>query len=105
KMAFGFRCVFGVLGVLAATPAFAQSDSTEPPVPRAAPRSVVSEEMLPRAGGVIVFGGTAGTGLEAVKELLHRGEKVSVVAPASADTTAVKQLGANVIAGDALSPE
>lgn len=77
-------------------------ESTEPPVPRAAPRGIVSAEVLPRAGGVLVFGGTRGAGLEAVKELVKRGEKVTVMARAASDTAALKQLGVNIVPGDAL---
>ncbi|MHB1206731.1 MAG: NAD(P)-dependent oxidoreductase, partial [Rhodospirillaceae bacterium] len=80
-------------------------ESTEPPVPRAAPRGMVSEEVLPRAGGVLVFGGTRGAGLEAVKELVKRGEKVTVMARASSDTAALKTLGVNIVPGDALVNE
>src|SRR5437764_847593 len=40
-------------------------DSTEPPKPKASPIGVVQEVPLPRAGGVLVFGGTRGVGLEA----------------------------------------
>ncbi len=102
------RAVFRPLLLLLATiavlagPARAQQESTEPPKPRAAPRGIVSEEVLPRAGGVLVFGGTRGAGLEAVKELVKRGEKVTVMVRASSDTAALKQLGVNIVPGDAL---
>lgn len=85
-----------------AGPVLAQQESTEPPKPRAAPRGIVSEEVLPRAGGVLVFGGIHGAGLEAVKELVKRGEKVTVMARASSDTAALKALGVNLVPGDAL---
>ena len=77
-------------------------ESTEPPVPRAAPRGIVSEEVLPRAGGVLVFGGTRGVGFEAVKELVKRGEKVTVMARAASDTAALKALNVNIVPGDAM---
>ena len=80
-------------------------ESTEPPLPRAAPRGIVSEESLPRAGGVLMFGGTRGAGLEAVKEMVHRGEKVTVLARASSDTSALKALGVNIVIGDALKDD
>ncbi|MBX7200732.1 MAG: hypothetical protein K1X51_15285, partial [Rhodospirillaceae bacterium] len=102
------RAVFRPLLLLLATiavlagPARAQQESTEPPKPRAAPRGIVSEEVLPRAGGVLVFGGTRGAGLEAVKDLVERGEKVTVMVRASSDTAALKQLGVNIVPGDAL---
>lgn len=87
---------------ICAGPVLAQQEPTEPPKPRAAPRGIVSEEVLPRAGGVLVFGGTRGAGLEAVKELVKRGEKVTVMARASSDTAALKALNVNLVAGDAL---
>ena len=101
------RSLLLLLATLAvvAGPALAQQESTEPPKPRAAPRGIVSEEVLPRAGGVLVFGGTRGVGLEAVKELVKRGEKVTVMARASSDTAALKALNVNLVAGDALVPE
>lgn len=88
--------------LLALAPALALEESTEPPKPRAAPRGIVSEEILPRAGGVLVFGGSRGVGLEAVKELVKRGEKVTVMARASSDTAALKALGVNLVTGNAL---
>lgn len=88
-----------------AGPVRAQQESTEPPKPRAAPRGLVSEEVLPRAGGVLVFGGTRGAGLETVKELVKRGEKVTVMARASSDTAALKALGVNIVPGDALKTD
>jgi uncharacterized protein YbjT (DUF2867 family) len=99
------RYVLALLVTLTAGAVHAQSESTEPPVPRAAPRGIVSEESLPRAGGVIVFGGMQGAGLEAVKDLIKSGEKVTVFTPLAADTTTLKSLGANVLTGDLRSPE
>jgi uncharacterized protein YbjT (DUF2867 family) len=104
-MAVFFRRMIGLLLLVGAAAAYAQSDPNEPPPPRAAPRGIVSEESLPRAGGVIVFGGLTGVGLEAVKQLVKDGEKVSVVALTGADTSALKALGVNVVTGDVLSPE
>jgi uncharacterized protein YbjT (DUF2867 family) len=103
-MPAAFRTLMLLLAALMAWsgPLRAQ-ESTEPPVPRAAPRGMVSEEVLPRAGGVLVFGGTHGAGLEAVKELVKRGEKVTVMARASSNTAALKALGVNIVAGDALT--
>jgi uncharacterized protein YbjT (DUF2867 family) len=104
-MAVTFRYALALAAILAAGPVCAQSDPNEPPPPRAAPRTVVSEEMLPRAGGVIVFGATQGPGLEAAKELVRRGEKVTVVVRPGVDTTELKTIGANVVTGDVLSTE
>ena len=83
---------------------FAQ-DSTEPPPPKSSPVIRVTEESLPRAGGIMVFGGSRGVGLEVVKQLLTRKEKVTVLVRASSDTTALKALDASIITGDALDPE
>jgi uncharacterized protein YbjT (DUF2867 family) len=102
-MAVFLRRVIGLLLILAAGAVYGQGD--EPPPPRAAPRGIVSEESLPRAGGVIVFGGLNGVGLEAVKQLVKDGERVSVVARKGTDTTALKALNVNVVTGDVLSPE
>ena len=96
-----FLILLAALGAVAAGSARAQ-ESTEPPVPRAAPRGIVSQEVLPRAGGVLVFGGTRGVGLEAVKEMVKRGEKVTVMARATSDTAALKALNVNLVPGDAL---
>lgn len=101
-MAAVFRML--LLALLAAVPASAQ-DSTEPPPPKASPVISVSEESLPRAGGILVFGGTGKLGLEVVKELLARHEVVSVLTRASSDTAALMALKVNILAGDALDPE
>ena len=93
-----------MLTLAAAGPTAAQ-ESTEPPVPKSSPvRPVVAEE-LPRAGGIMVFGGTQGLGLEVVKHLVARHERVTVVARATSDTTALKALEVSLVAGDALDPE
>lgn len=83
---------------------FAQ-DSTEPPPPKSSPIKPVVEEFLPRAGGIMVFGGTQGVGLEIVKGLVARNETVTVLARATSDTAALKELGVNIVTGDALDPE
>jgi uncharacterized protein YbjT (DUF2867 family) len=85
--------------------ASAAEESTEPPPPKASPVISVMEESLPRAGGVIVFGGTRGLGLAVVRELVAKKLQVTVMARASSDTAAVKALGAEVVEGDALDPE
>jgi uncharacterized protein YbjT (DUF2867 family) len=95
--------VFSTLATFS-TIAIAQ-DSTEPPPPKASPVISVMEVSLPRAGGILVFGGTRGIGLEVVKHLLARNEHVTVMARTSSDTAALKQLGVNVVTGDALDPE
>jgi uncharacterized protein YbjT (DUF2867 family) len=88
--------------------AFAQqppAESTEPPVPRAAPLSKVMEESLPGVGGVLVFGGSRGTGLEVVRELVKRGEKVTAMVRESSDTAALAELKVNIVKGDALNAD
>jgi uncharacterized protein YbjT (DUF2867 family) len=101
-MVAAFRILLLLAGLAAWTGPVRAQESTEPPVPRAAPRGIVSEEVLPRAGGVLVFGGTRGAGLETVKELVKRGERVTVMARTSSDTRALKELGVNIVVGDAL---
>ena len=80
-------------------------ESTEPPVPRAAPLKPIVEETLPRAGGVLVFGGSRGVGLEAVTELTRRGEKITAMVRKSSDRAALEALGVNLVTGDALDSE
>ncbi len=93
--------------LLVAAPTAAQ-DSTEPPPPKASPVISVMEEPLPRAGGIMVFGGTRGVGLEVVKHLVAKNERVTVLARASSDTTALKALNTTfltIVTGDALDRE
>lgn len=87
-----------------AGPALAQ-ESSEPPPPKSAPVIRVTEESLPRAGGIMVFGGTRGAGLDVVKALIARNEKVTVLVRASSDTAALKALDVSIVTGDALDPE
>jgi len=98
------RALVLLFSVLVATAAMAQ-DSTEPPPPVKAPRGIVTEEALPRAGGVLVFGGTGPLGLEVVKNLVAQKERVTVMVRATSDTTALKALGVNLVTGDALELE
>ncbi len=95
-----------ILALLAIAPAaLSTSAQEEPPPPKASPIISVSEEALPRAGGVMVFGGTGKLGLEVVKQLVAQHEHVTVMARASADTAALKALNVNVVVGDALDTE
>jgi uncharacterized protein YbjT (DUF2867 family) len=87
-----------------ASPAWTQ-ESTEPPAPKSSPVKPVVEESLPRAGGILVFGGTQGAGLETVKHLVAMHEKVTVMVRGTSDTAALKELGVNIVIGDALDPE
>ena len=91
-----------VAGFSANLPTSAQE---EPPPPKASPVISVSEESLPRAGGVMVFGGTGKLGLEVVKQLVAAHEHVTVLTRTSSDTAALKALNVNIVTGDALDPD
>ena len=80
-------------------------DSTEPPKPKAAPIGMVQELPLPRAGGVLVFGGTRGVGLEAVKTLVAMKEHVTVVTHGSPENAELKSMGVTVVSGNVLAAE
>jgi uncharacterized protein YbjT (DUF2867 family) len=112
------RSVLLPLLLLLAAPALAQSpktteaqpmaapgESTEPPKPRASPIGVVEAVALPRSGSVLVFGGTSGTGFEAVKALVAMKEQVTVVTHGNADNSTLKAMGVTVVSGDAMKPE
>ena len=83
----------------------APGESTEPPKPRASPIGVVESVPLPRAGGVLVFGGTSGTGFEVVKNLVEKKEQVTVVTHSKPDDSTLKAMGVTVVSGDAMNPE
>ena len=93
---------FLVLCAMLSAPVLAQ-DSTEPPPPKSSPIRPVVEESLPRAGGILVFGGTQGVGLETVKELVARHEHVTVMVRPTSNTEVLKALGVNIVIGDALN--
>jgi len=57
------------------------------------------------SGPVLVFGGTRGTGLAIVKELRSRGESVTVAVRASSKTSALEELGVDLVVADALDFE
>ncbi|MDX2142373.1 MAG: SDR family oxidoreductase [Rhodospirillaceae bacterium] len=59
----------------------------------------------PAREGVIVFGGNRATGLEVVKSLVARGEKVTVMVRPSSDTAELKKLGVATVIGDAMNAE
>jgi len=94
-------------------PMAAPGESTEPPRPNAAPVPIVQQHALPRAGGVLVFGGTDGTRRELTKVLIANHIHVTVVADVSAsastDTSSgeseLTTMGAVVAHGNALDPE
>lgn len=93
------------LGV--ASSARAQTEGDHPPPPRAAPLKPVEMEgeLPPPREGVIVFGGNRDTGLEVVKQLVARGEKVTVMVRPSSDRTELEKLGVTMVEGDAMKPE
>jgi len=56
----------------------------------------------PMQGGVLVVGGTRGTGLAVVRELIDRGEKVTAMVRETSDTRALDALGADQVVADAM---
>ncbi len=77
--------------------------ANEPPEPRAAPVVKIMEEALPRPGGILVFGGADGAGLDVVSNLAKSGEKITVMAGPGEDVDAIKALDVNVVTGDVLN--
>jgi NAD(P)-dependent dehydrogenase (short-subunit alcohol dehydrogenase family) len=71
------------------------------PQQNATPANETQATEQPREG-VIVFGGNRATGLEVVKSLVARGEKVTVMVRPSSDTTELKKLGVTLVEGDAM---
>ena len=57
------------------------------------------------SGRILVVGGTRGTGLEVVKQLVERGEDVVVTVRPTSDTEALNKLGVETLTMDALKPE
>jgi uncharacterized protein YbjT (DUF2867 family) len=56
------------------------------------------------AENVLVFGGNRATGLEAVKTLVAKKDKVTVVVRPTSDTAELKTLGVNLVTADVLNP-
>jgi len=85
----------------------AAQEGDHPPPPRAAPLKPVevAEALAPPREGVIVFGGNRATGLEVVKNLVARGEKVAVMVRPGSDAAELEKLGVTVVRGDAMKPE
>jgi uncharacterized protein YbjT (DUF2867 family) len=54
------------------------------------------------AGPILIVGGTKGTGLEIVKELVATGEDIVVTVRQTSNTTALESLGVNTVVMDAL---
>ena len=80
-------------------------ESTEPPRPHAAPVPVVMQHALPRAGGILVFGGAAGVGLDVATVLADRGERVTVGTTIAWEVPTLAELGVRVVRGDMTDPE
>ncbi|MCS6946548.1 MAG: SDR family oxidoreductase [Steroidobacteraceae bacterium] len=56
------------------------------------------------SGPIFVVGGTRGTGLEIVRIMRRRGDRVAALVRPGSDAAALEQLGVRVILGDALNP-
>lgn len=56
-------------------------------------------------GGVLIFGGTRGTGLEMAKVLSARGDKVTIVARPTSDLSVLDGLDVSTVTGDALDAD
>ena len=61
--------------------------------------------MAAQTSGILVFGGTGGTGLEIVKILSTRGGSVTVFVRETSDRSALEPLGVSFVVGDTLSAE
>lgn len=55
------------------------------------------------SGGVLVFGGTRGTGLEVVRQLMARGDSVTALVRSGSDRDELVRLGVKIVEGDALN--
>jgi uncharacterized protein YbjT (DUF2867 family) len=98
--------IFAMFALGLAANARAQ-EGEHPPPPRAAPLKAVqvTEALDAPREGVIVFGGNRATGLEVVKTLVARGEKVTVMVRPTSDVSELKALGVNIVEGDAMDAE
>jgi uncharacterized protein YbjT (DUF2867 family) len=56
-------------------------------------------------GGVLIFGGTGGTGLEIAKLLAARGDAVTVVARSTSDLAKLEGLDVTIVTGDVLDAD
>jgi len=62
-----------------------------------------AEDLAP--AGVLIFGGTRGTGLEIAKLLTANGESVTVFVRPSSDRSGLEPLGVDFVVGDALNAD
>lgn len=60
---------------------------------------------MPEAPPFLVFGGTRGTGLEVVKLLRARGDRVTAFVRPTSDTAALEALDVALVVGDAMDPD
>jgi uncharacterized protein YbjT (DUF2867 family) len=63
---------------------------------------LVASDYSPPEGKILVIGGTRGTGLEIVKQLLDKGEDITVMVRKTSNVAALDALGVNQVIGDAL---
>lgn len=97
------RSFLGFCLALGLVPFIARAqESTEPPPPKAAPRTSVMAEELPRAGAIMVFGAESGLGFEIVKALAAASRQVTAVVPESADKSALEALKVDVLTANPL---
>lgn len=80
-------------------------DSTEPPPPKAAPRTSVMSEELPRAGAIVVFGAADPLGFEIAKALAAANKQVIAAIPEGADRAAFEGLKMEVVTVDPMAPD
>jgi uncharacterized protein YbjT (DUF2867 family) len=66
-------------------------------------RTIHGEKKMPE--GILLFGGTRGTGLGVAKILRGRGEQVTAVVRPASDASDLEALGAEIFRGDALDAE
>jgi len=67
------------------------------------PMVLDAEDLAP--AGVLIFGGTRGTGLEIAKLLTANGESVTVFVRPSSDRSGLEPLGVDFVVGDALNAD
>ena len=65
----------------------------------------MAEEAVETPQGILVFGGTRGTGLEIIKILAGRGEDVTAFVRESSDLSQLELIGVTLFVGDALDAD
>ncbi len=56
------------------------------------------------AGGVLIFGGTRGTGYQVARLLREQGDAITVLVREGSDASALESIGAGIVRGNALDP-